>query len=78
MGKKYDLTILQMNDSHAYLDLHDEYFWKDGEQIYEKVGGYGRITSYLDKVRRENPGSVIALDNGDTIHGTYPAVKSKG
>ncbi len=78
MGKKYDLTILQMNDSHAYLDLHDEYFWKDGEQTYRKVGGYGRITAYLDKVREENPGSVIALDNGDTIHGTYPVVKSKG
>ncbi|MFW5953501.1 MAG: bifunctional metallophosphatase/5'-nucleotidase, partial [Candidatus Natronoplasma sp.] len=78
MSKKHDLTILQMNDSHAYLDLHDEYFWKDGEQTYKKVGGYGRITSYLDKMREENPDSVIALDNGDTIHGTYPAVKSKG
>ncbi|MEF8831902.1 MAG: bifunctional metallophosphatase/5'-nucleotidase [Candidatus Thermoplasmatota archaeon] len=78
MRKNHDLTILQMNDSHAYLDLHDEYFWKGEEQIYKKVGGYGRITSYLDKVREETSGSVIALDNGDTIHGTYPAVKSKG
>jgi len=78
MGRKHALTILQMNDSHAYLDLHDEYFWKDGEQIYKKVGGYGRITSYLNQVRKENPDSVIALDNGDTIHGTYPAVKSEG
>ncbi len=78
MEKNHDITILQMNDSHAYLDLHDEYFWKDGEQIYKKVGGYGRIKAYLNQVREENPGSVIALDNGDTIHGTYPAVKSKG
>jgi len=78
MERNHDLTILQMNDSHAYLDLHDEYFWKDGELIYKKVGGYGRITTYFDKVREENPGSVVALDNGDTIHGTYPVVKSKG
>ncbi len=78
MGENHDITILQMNDSHAYLDLHDEYFWEDGEQIYKKVGGYGRITTYLNHVREENPGSVIALDNGDTIYGTYPAVKSKG
>jgi len=78
MSKKHDLTILQMNDSHAYLDLHDEYFWKDGGKGYRKVGGYGRITTYFDKVREENPGSVIVLDNGDTIHGTYPTIKSKG
>ncbi len=77
--KEYnELVILQMNDSHAYLDLHDEYFWKDGKQVYRKVGGYGRITRYFDKVREENQGSVIALDNGDTIHGTYPAVESEG
>ncbi len=78
MKEDYDLTILQMNDSHAYLDLHDEYFWKDGEQKYRKAGGYGRITSYFDQVRQENQGSVLVLDNGDTIHGTYPVVKDKG
>lgn len=78
MDEKYDLTLLQMNDSHGYLDLHNEYFWKDGEQIYRKVGGYGRITSYFKKVREERPNSVLAIDNGDTIHGTYPVVKSKG
>lgn len=78
MERDEDLIILQMNDSHAYLDLHDEYFWKDGNQVYRKVGGYGRITTYLNKVREENPDSVIAIDNGDTIHGTYPVVKSKG
>ncbi len=76
MGKK--LSILQMNDSHGYLDLHNEYFWKNGEQIYRKAGGYGRITRYFNKVREEDSGSVIALDNGDTIHGTYPVVKSNG
>ncbi len=78
MSEGYDLTILQMNDSHAYLDLHHEYFWKDGEQEYRKVGGYARITTYLDEVRKDDPGSVLALDNGDTIHGTYPVVKNEG
>jgi len=67
-----------MNDSHGYLELHDEYFWEGGEQVYEDVGGYARITRYLNRVREEDPGSVIALDNGDTIHGTYPVVESEG
>jgi len=49
--KEYnELVILQMNDSHAYLDLHDEYFWKDGKKVYRKVGGYGRIANYFDKI----------------------------
>jgi len=78
MEDKFNLTILQMNDSHAYLDLHNEYFWKDGEEIYKKVGGYGRITRFFNNVKKEmGSNSVITLDNGDTIHGTYPVVKSK-
>ncbi|MBS3816188.1 MAG: 5'-nucleotidase C-terminal domain-containing protein [Candidatus Thermoplasmatota archaeon] len=67
-----------MNDSHGYLEKHHEYFWKDGKQEYKEVGGYGRITTYFEEVREENPDSVISLDNGDTIHGTYPVVQSKG
>ncbi|MGM0469975.1 MAG: bifunctional metallophosphatase/5'-nucleotidase, partial [Promethearchaeati archaeon] len=79
MEDKFNLTILQMNDSHAYLDLHNEYFWKNGEEIYKKVGGYGRIASFFNSVKKEmGSNSVITLDNGDTIHGTYPVVKSKG
>jgi hypothetical protein len=27
-----NLTILQMNDSHAYMDMHQELFW-DGDGI---------------------------------------------
>ena len=46
MERSKRLTILQINDSHAYLELH--------------------------------PGGVLALDNGDTFHGTYSAVASKG
>ncbi len=78
MSEEKDLTILQMNDSHAYLDLHDEYIWEDGEKKYKKLGGYGRITTYFKRVREENPRGVITLDNGDTIHGTLPVVDSEG
>ncbi|MBD3226782.1 MAG: bifunctional metallophosphatase/5'-nucleotidase [Candidatus Lokiarchaeota archaeon] len=78
MGNEFNLIVLQMNDSHGYLDLHNEYFWKNGKEIYKKVGGYGRITSVFKQIKGENRNSVITLDNGDTIHGTYPVVKSKG
>jgi 2',3'-cyclic-nucleotide 2'-phosphodiesterase (5'-nucleotidase family) len=42
------------------------------------MGGYARIAALLKQARKENPDGVLALDNGDTFHGTYPAMISKG
>ncbi|MGE8077332.1 bifunctional metallophosphatase/5'-nucleotidase [Peribacillus loiseleuriae] len=73
------LTILQMNDTHAYLDLHPEMFLEGkGEAHFRNVGGYARITSIFNKARAENLGGVLVLDNGDTFHGTYPAIATMG
>lgn len=58
--------------------MHNEFYWKGGEERYGRAGGYSRIKNYFKKVRENNPDSVIVLDNGDTIHGTLPAVKSEG
>ncbi len=73
------LTILQINDTHGYLEEHQELFWEAGSARHELIGGYARISGYFKKVRHERGlDSVIALDNGDTLHGTFPAVNSKG
>jgi sulfur-oxidizing protein SoxB len=77
MSQHKCLTILQMNDSHGYLELHPELFWAGDKAVYRNAGGYARIAALFHKIRRENS-AVIALDNGDTIHGTFLAVKSKG
>lgn len=73
------LTILQINDTHAYLDEHWELF-RDGAGVrHQTVGGYARIKSYFDQVRHEcGTENVLAFDNGDTLHGTFPAVSTKG
>jgi len=72
------LTILQMNDSHGYFELHPELYWS-GDKVYcRKAGGYARISTLFKQARQENLGAVIALDNGDTIHGTFLALHSKG
>jgi 2',3'-cyclic-nucleotide 2'-phosphodiesterase (5'-nucleotidase family) len=78
MSRSKNLTILQLNDSHGYFELHPELYWADGKAGYIKAGGYARITTLFKQVRQENPGAVIALDNGDTIHGTFLSVDSKG
>ncbi len=72
-----NFTILQLNDTHAYLEPHQEMFWEGGTTKYRKAGGFVKIAGYLKQLRKEQKG-VLALDCGDTFHGTYPAVASKG
>ena len=78
MSRSKRLTILQLNDSHGYFEPHPELYWAGDKAVYRKVGGYARIGTLFKKGRKENPDAVIALDNGDTIHGTFLAVNSKG
>lgn len=77
MKTQKHLTILQLNDTHAYLEPHQEMFWESGTTKYRKAGGFAKIAGYLKQLRQEQQG-VLALDCGDTFHGTYPAVASKG
>lgn len=74
MAKK--ITIVQVNDTHSYLETHNEFFYTDRSITIEKAGGYAKIQTLLKEFRNEGP--VVALDNGDTIHGTYEAVTTKG
>lgn len=67
------LTILQINDLHGYLEPHPEAFRGRGKFIYRTCGGLARIASIFKRVRAERPGAVLALDNGDTFHGTFVA-----
>ena len=73
-----DLTILQINDTHGYFELHNELYWAGDQAVYKKSGGYARIASIFKQIKNEKNRKVIVLDNGDTIHGTFPAVNSKG
>ena len=72
------LTILQVNDLHGYVEPHPEVFRGSGHFDYRTCGGLARIASVFKRVRAERPGAVLALDNGDTFHGTHVAVQSKG
>lgn len=72
------LTIVQINDSHAYLNLHNELFWEKGKPVYRPAGGYARTATLLKQIREDTRGNVLFIDGGDTFHGTYPAVKTQG
>ena len=71
-------TVIQMNDTHAYLDLHQETFWGSSDLMYRPSGGYARIATLAKEIREENREKVLFCDCGDTFHGTYPAVATEG
>lgn len=70
------LTIVQINDTHSYLEMHNEIFYEGKQPVFRNAGGYARIQTKLNEMREEGP--IIVLDNGDTIHGTYEAMAAKG
>lgn len=67
-----------MNDTHGYLEPHLELYWDNNGETYLTAGGYARISALFKKIREEREEAVIALDSGDTLHGTYPCVHTKG
>ncbi len=78
MVDQKNITILQMNDTHGYMEEHWEHFWDGGYAKYIRAGGYARIKAYVDQVRATRNENVLLLDGGDTFHGTYPVVASEG
>lgn len=71
------LDILFINDVHGYIAPHNELFYnEDGEYIAES-GGYARLYSKVEEIRRKNPNTLL-FDGGDTFHGTKAIVDSKG
>jgi len=72
------ITVIQLNDLHGYMEPHQELFWSDDGPVFREAGGIAKISALINEAREQNPDGVIALDNEDTIHGTYPVVKIKG
>lgn len=75
---KKELTIVQMNDTHGYIEEHWEHFYEGNHSVHLRAGGYPRIKNYVDSLAKEKDEKLLFLDNGDTFHGTYPVVQTKG
>lgn len=71
-----EITLVQINDSYAYLYEHPEAFATVEGTSIGCAGGYARIASLLGRWRSE--AQVLFLDCGDTLHGTWPAVATAG
>jgi S-sulfosulfanyl-L-cysteine sulfohydrolase len=71
------ITLVQLNDLHGYMECHQEWFWGPTGFEYRKVGGLARIKTLVEGMRLHGE-SVLLFDNGDTLHGTAPLVRSEG
>jgi sulfur-oxidizing protein SoxB len=78
MKNRNSITVIQLNDSHAYFDLHQEMFWMGGQAVYRPAGGYARIAALVKQIRAGKQERVLFCDCGDTLHGTYPVLKTQG
>lgn len=71
------ITLFQLNDIHGYLNLHQELFPGADDFEYRPCGGYARLATTLRMWRALYPNSLL-FDGGDTFHGTWPVVGTKG
>ncbi len=71
------LDILYVNDVHGYLELHNDLFYNNSGEYLETVGGYARLATLINEVRKNNLDTLL-FDGGDTFHGTFPVVDTKG
>ncbi|MFN2355909.1 MAG: hypothetical protein ABR512_15500 [Desulfopila sp.] len=55
MKSRNSLTVIQLNDSHAYFDLHQEMFWQGAQAVYRPAGGYARIAAVESKFGPQTP-----------------------
>lgn len=74
MSKRF--SIMQINDVHGYVEPHLELFYNSKGVTLEEAGGFSRMKTVIEKSQKERP--TFIFDNGDTFHGTYEAVDSKG
>ena len=76
MANRTSLTVIQLNDSHAYFNLHQELFLQGNWAVYRPAGGYARIATLVRQMRETKGERLLFCNNGDTLNGTYPAVKT--
>lgn len=62
LSARQHIVIVHQNDLHGRLDPIDD----EGRS----AGGFARIATLVEAIRRQHPDSVLWLDAGDTWHGT--------
>lgn len=71
------LTIAHLNDTHASIEASTVKLKFDGKKTYSKVGGFTRLTTKVNNLRKENK-NFLFLHAGDIFQGSLYFTKYKG
>jgi 5'-nucleotidase len=71
------LTIAHVNDTHSHLDPAEQTLTIGGVPTKAQLGGFARLKTALDEVRRANP-NVLVVHGGDMVQGTFYFIKYQG
>jgi len=77
-GKAQRFTILHTSDIHGQLDIHDEFFWENGQPTYKKRGGFATLQTLIKDLRKQNPANTLVVDGGDCFQGSGIASLTQG
>ncbi len=77
-GKKSTvISLLQTTDVHCQIHPHDELFWENEKIVFRKTGGYSRIATLLNDLKKKNSNTFV-IDTGDMFQGSELSVKTAG
>ena len=67
--QSFQMTLAHLNDTHSHLEPVAVTTTLSGEQATIQAGGFGRIKTILDHMRREDP-ELLLVHAGDAVQGT--------
>lgn len=76
-GELKHVAFLHIADTHAQLETHYEYMPGEKHE-FQKMGGYARLKTAIDRERATASGACFLMDGGDTFQGSAAAAWSEG
>lgn len=77
-GKATKITLLHTADIHSQLHIHDEFFVKNGKNVFKKRGGFATMKTMINTLRNQNKSNTLVIDGGDCFQGGGVAAMSEG
>uniref|UniRef100_A0A7C4RTW3 Bifunctional metallophosphatase/5'-nucleotidase n=1 Tax=Desulfatirhabdium butyrativorans TaxID=340467 RepID=A0A7C4RTW3_9BACT len=67
--QRFQMSLAHVNDTHSHLEAVAVTTVLAGEPITIQAGGFGRLKTILDRMRRDDP-ELVLLHAGDAVQGT--------